>query len=59
MFMQIKTAFSDGTSEQLKIIDATLDEPKANEVLIKMVATGVCHTDTAGRDGLTTPLPVS
>lgn len=57
--MQIKTAVSDGTSQQLKIIDAQLDAPKDNEILIKMVATGVCHTDTAGRDGLTTPLPVA
>jgi len=29
----------------LKVEDLTLDEPQENEVLIKMVATGVCHSD--------------
>ncbi|MCT3584291.1 NAD(P)-dependent alcohol dehydrogenase [Levilactobacillus brevis] len=52
-------SFQTVPSQQLKIIDAQLDAPKDNEILIKMVATGVCHTDTAGRDGLTTPLPVA
>ena len=29
----------------LKVEDLTLDEPQGNEVLVKMVATGVCHSD--------------
>ena len=29
----------------MKIEDVTLDEPQANEILVKLVATGVCHTD--------------
>lgn len=29
----------------LKIEDVTLDEPGANEILVKLVATGVCHSD--------------
>jgi len=29
----------------LKIEDVTLDEPQANEVLVKIVASGVCHSD--------------
>lgn len=57
--MQIKTAYADGQSANLQIIDAQLDDPRDNEVLIKMVATGICHTDAAGRDGQTTPLPVA
>ncbi|GEO65654.1 NAD(P)-dependent alcohol dehydrogenase [Levilactobacillus spicheri] len=57
--MKIKTAYADGQSDQLKITAAELDAPQANEVLVKMVATGICHTDVAGRDGATTPLPVA
>lgn len=57
--MKIKTAYADRQQSQLQVIDAELDEPKANEVLIKLVATGICHTDTAGRDGATTPMPVA
>lgn len=35
-----------------------LQEPRADEVLVKLVATGMCHTDLAGRGGeLPTPLP--
>ncbi|WP_304054113.1 NAD(P)-dependent alcohol dehydrogenase [Levilactobacillus namurensis] len=56
--MKIKAAYADGTAPELTITEATLAEPQANEVLIKLVATGICHTDTAGRDGQTTPLPV-
>jgi len=28
----------------------TLDPPRADEVLVRIVATGVCHTDMAMRD---------
>lgn len=29
----------------LKVEDVSLDEPQGNEVLVKLVATGVCHSD--------------
>ena len=36
-----------------------LDEPRPDEVLIRIVATGMCHTDMVARDQLyTVPLPV-
>lgn len=36
-----------------------LSPPRADEVLVRLVATGMCHTDLAARDGeLPTPLPV-
>ena len=36
-----------------------IDAPRAGEVLVKLVATGVCHTDMVMRDGhLPIPLPV-
>lgn len=37
--------------------DVELDAPKSQEVLIKLVATGVCHTDAVARDLPITPLP--
>lgn len=37
----------------------TLDDPRAGEVLVRIVASGICHTDLAVRDQqLPTPLPV-
>lgn len=42
---------------QIKTIE--LDELKTNEVLIKTVATGICHTDIAGRDMGMAPYPVA
>src|SRR3954447_26620130 len=34
-----------------------LDEPRADEILVRIVATGVCHTDLAQRDRGRGPLP--
>ena len=37
----------------------TLEEPRPDEALIRIVATGMCHTDMVARDQLyTVPLPV-
>ena len=41
----IQTAVLYEAGDPLKIEDVTLDEPQANEILVKLVATGVCHTD--------------
>ena len=43
--MKIKAAVAWGPGVPLKIEEIDLAPPKAGEVLIKMVATGVCHTD--------------
>jgi len=41
-----------------KLTKARLDEPRDDEVLVRMIATGVCHTDVSVRDQhLPTPLP--
>ncbi|MBU2600996.1 MAG: NAD(P)-dependent alcohol dehydrogenase [Actinobacteria bacterium] len=38
--------------------DVVLDEPRADEVLVRMVATGLCHTDLSVRAGyIPFPLP--
>lgn len=42
----------------LNIEELQLDSLRANEVRVKMVATGICHTDAIVRDGVyPTPLP--
>jgi S-(hydroxymethyl)glutathione dehydrogenase/alcohol dehydrogenase len=43
----------------LKIDEVQLDEPQANEILVKLVATGVCHTDLHFMKGeMPAPVPV-
>ena len=42
----------------LSLEELELDEIRDNEVRVRMVATGICHTDAVVRDGLApTPLP--
>lgn len=56
--MKIKAAVTHGQGEDFKIEEVELAEPKANEVLIKIIASGVCHTDAVARDLGLTPYPV-
>jgi aryl-alcohol dehydrogenase len=55
--MQIKAAVTPDIGKEFEIREVELAEPKANEVRIKVVASGVCHTDMAARDTGMTPLP--
>ncbi len=43
--MKIKAAVAWSANTPLSIEDVDLADPKSGEVLVKMVATGVCHTD--------------
>jgi S-(hydroxymethyl)glutathione dehydrogenase/alcohol dehydrogenase len=43
--MKIKAAVAWGPKEPLSIEEVDLEGPKKGEVLVKIVATGVCHTD--------------
>ncbi len=43
--IECKAAVSWGPKEELKIETITVAAPKANEVRVKITATGVCHTD--------------
>ena len=43
--MRTRTAVVYEHNKPVIVDDLELDEPKANEVLIRMVATGVCHSD--------------
>lgn len=55
--MLIKAAVANKDSQTFDIKDVELDSPKSNEVLVMIVATGICHTDKAALDGMTIPLP--
>ncbi len=43
--MRMKAAVFYGVGKPLVVEEVELDPPKAGEVLVKMVATGICHSD--------------
>lgn len=56
--MQITAAVAREARQPLTIEELELDDFRPNEVLVKMVASGVCHTDAIVRDQVyPTPLP--
>lgn len=56
--MKTTAAVAFAKEQPLTIVEIDLDEPRANEVRIRMVASGVCHTDAIVRDQwYPTPLP--
>jgi len=58
MTTSAQAAICYGSDKPFAIEPVTLDEPRADEVLVRVVACGVCHTDMAVRDQqLPTPLP--
>lgn len=56
--MNTTAAVATATGEPLVVQQLELDDLRPNEVRIRMVASGVCHTDAVVRDGMIpTPLP--
>jgi aryl-alcohol dehydrogenase len=56
--MQITAAVAREHGEPFTIEQIELDDLRDNEVRVRLVATGVCHTDAIVRDGVyPTPLP--
>ena len=56
--MKITAAVVDDRHGPFLLRDVLLDEPRAGEVLVRIVATGICHTDSITRHGdLPFPLP--
>lgn len=43
--MKVRAAVAWAAGQPLSIEEVNLDGPKAGEVMVKLVATGVCHTD--------------
>jgi aryl-alcohol dehydrogenase len=56
--MEIKAAVTAKQGESFTLQPVDLAQPKSNEVLIKIVATGVCHTDAVARDLGISPYPI-
>jgi len=55
----IKAAVVRKKGGPFKIENLTLEEPRSDEVLVRIIATGMCHTDMVARDQLyTVPMPV-
>ena len=56
--MKMKAAVMTEVNKPLVIQEMELDEPKSNEVLVKILATAVCHSDLNGLEDDTAPLPM-
>ncbi len=50
--MQITAAVTRAPGAEFTLEVVELDEPRADEILIRVAAVGVCHTDLVARDGL-------
>lgn len=57
--MLIQAAVTRAASQPMQIEDIEIEEPRPDEILVRVVGTGICHTDVVMRDqGLPTPQPV-
>src|SRR5690554_850849 len=56
--MQIKAAITRQQHAAFELENVELASPKASEVLVRIVATGVCHTDAVARDLGISPYPL-
>ncbi|MEJ2593323.1 MAG: NAD(P)-dependent alcohol dehydrogenase [Candidatus Thiodiazotropha sp.] len=57
--MEVKAAVAREQGGQLSIESINLESPRSHEILVRVVATGVCHTDLVVLAGhLPTPFPV-
>ena len=50
--MKTRAAVAFEAKKPLEIVEVDLDGPRAGEVLVEIMATGVCHTDAYTLDGL-------
>jgi aryl-alcohol dehydrogenase len=58
MTTTVTAAVARSTSAPFTVEELDLDDPRPDEVRVRMVATGVCHTDAIVRDSIyPTPLP--
>ena len=57
--MKISAAVVNEKAGPFQITELEMEEPRADEVLIRIVASGVCHTDLIIRDqAYPVPLPL-
>jgi len=50
--VQITAAVARAPGANFTLEAAELDEPRADEILVRIAAVGVCHTDLVARDGM-------
>ena len=50
--MKTRAAVAFEAKQPLEIVELDLEGPKAGEVLVEIMATGICHTDAYTLDGL-------
>ncbi len=50
--MKTRAAVAFAPKTRLEIVEVDLDGPRAGEVLVEIMATGICHTDAYTLDGL-------
>lgn len=54
--MKIQAAILRQRQQELSVETVNIDQPHGHEVLVKIVATGICHTDISVQNG-TIPIP--
>ena len=55
--MRTTAAVLAGRGERFTVEDVEIDEPRPGEVLVRLIASGVCHTDAVAQHG-DLPFPV-
>lgn len=56
--MKVQAAVTPATGKPFEVREVELEDPRSDEVRVRVIATGVCHTDMVVRDQeLPTPLP--
>ena len=55
--MQITAAVARAKHAPLTIETLTMEAPRADELVVRLVATGICHTDMSMRDHAIYPIP--
>ena len=50
--MKTRAAVAFAPNQPLEVVEVDLEGPKAREVLVEIMATGICHTDAYTLDGL-------
>lgn len=56
--MKITAALSDGTAEAPRLMDMEQEAPRAGEMRVRIVASGICHTDLHEHPGRHSPQPI-
>lgn len=57
--MKMKAAVLYQPKTPLQVEEVTVDDPRDNEVMVKMVATGICHSDLLPiKAGVPSPMPI-